>query len=1195
MRVSVQLRLGTSLLLAGVLLCVLPAVAQQSSGVISGVVQDGQAAVVPGASVTLINQAQGATARQLETSAEGAFVITPVNPGTYTVTVEKSGFKKYTKTDITVFAQDRVGLPTIRLELGAVGESITVEASSVTLQTVSAERSGVITGSQIVDLASSGRAFTDLLKTVPGFNPDTNNANGLRVDQNALMVDGISTMDAGNNGTGLMRLNSDLIAEFKVLTNSQQAEFGRAAGANITIVTKGGSRDFHGGAYLFLQNEWMNANTWLNNYNNRPRGRNRNRTQGFNIGGPVYIPGKFNSNKDKLFFFTNFEFQRPRIFDTLTNKTVPTAEERAGDFSKTQENGTPVTIKNPTTGQPFAGNQIPSTMINKYGLELLKVFPLPNRLGVDNAYNYQYEFEGTRKIDDMIFRGDWNISTNWKAFARFLRQSRKSYQHAGLNVNNAMGISGFNAPNGALAGSGTLTTIISPTLTNEFSYGNTRNWLPNEPLSDSKYLRANSGVTLPLLYPKADELGVIPNMTWDVPNPPTIYIAGMPYDNENPSANWTDNVAKVAGAHTLKFGIFIDTAFKRQTGTIVNNGRIDFGKDSANPGDTGWAFSNALLGNYKTFEQSNTYRKGYYRYQTYEWYAQDNWKVRSNLSVDFGVRFSIIKPWYDEKDQVSSLRLGEYQASKKVTLYQPACLAASPCSGASKVARNPLTGQTSPAALIGAIVPNSGEPFNGMVVGGVNGVERGMIASPGVVVGPRVGVAWTPGGVDSKTVVRAGGGVFYERIQGNMIFAQISYPPGLVTPKIYYGNLSTIGSASGTLFPLNVAGLSPEGKLPTVYNYNLSIQRELPGNFLLDVGYVGSLTRHGLARYPFNEAAFGSAWLPQNQDPTKAAGNLTGDNALPVDFLRPYTGYAGGGTAVAQSGLGGGGFIATYGSSTNYNGLQISANRRMAKDLTIGINYSWGKALGTDTDFQYAGNPVNHRQADYGLLHFDRTQSLVVSYIYNLPRIARDGTALGHAALKAVLNNWQISGLTSLTSGAPMVVGGGTAVSEVGKYSVQGVGATALNRQMTGSEGWAPRPLITCNPNLSPGSRTLGAFIDTSCFAPAGKGSMGMESGVRPFRGPGVNNWDLSVFKKIPVGSGEGRYFQLRFEMYNAWNHTQWNNFNFTPTFDKITGKLTNLSNLATTTSPNGGRFGFGALNSVRNPRTIQIAAKFYF
>src|SRR6266481_11398 len=865
------------LLLAGLLLIVAPAVAQQSTGMITGTVQDSQGGIVPDAKVTVINQAQGTVFRQLQTSSGGTFVVTPVPAGAYTVEVEKFGFKKYTKTDVRLGATERVGLPPITLELGSVGESIRVEASSVTLQTVSAERSGTISTTQVVDLASSTRVYTDLLKTVAGFNPDTNNANGLRADQNAMQVDGVTNQDVGNNSYTPLRLNSDIIAEFKVVTNGQQAEFGRAAGANIVMVTKGGTKDFHGGAYMFIKNEWMNANSWTNNYSGLARARARNRTQGFQVGGPAYIPGKMNRNKDKLFFFANFEQQRPRLFDALAFKTMPSAAERIGDFSKTQENNKPVTIKDPTNGQPFPGNLVPTNRINKYGQQLLNMYPLPNLVGVDPAYNYQYQFAGSDKRDDMNFRGDWNVSSKWKANGRVNLNKRDLMQQQGLNVNNVIGISPFHAQSGGIGSSGSLVTIISPTLTNEANYGNTRNWLPNVIEPDSKYLRANSGVTLPLLYPNADPVGQVPNQTWDVPNSPTIYIGGMPYDNENITHNITDNVAKVTAKHTMKFGFFFETSFKRQTATIVNNGRIDFSRDSANPGDTGWAFSNALLGNYKTYEQSNTYRKGYYRYHTVEWYAQDNWKVRSNLTLDFGMRFSILRPWYDEQQQVSSFQTGLYDPKQKVQLYQPVLV------NGVRSSLNPLTGQTGLAALIGAIVPNSGNAFNGIVVGGANGVSSGMLSNSGVLLGPRFGLAWQPAGAGSKTVIRAGGGVFYERIQGNMIFNQINYPPGLVTPKLYYGNLNDLASASGTLFPLNVAGLSPEGKIPTVYNYNLSVQHELPLKVLLDVGYVGTQSRHGLARAPFNEAPFGSAWLPQNQDPTRCANlatcNLNGDNA----------------------------------------------------------------------------------------------------------------------------------------------------------------------------------------------------------------------------------------------------------------------------------------------------------------------------
>ena len=1195
---------GAASLAVVLILFIGPLFGQQSSGSISGVVQDSQGAVVPNAKVVLINQGQGAVYRESSTSAEGTFFFTPVIPGTYTVTVEAAGFKKYVRTDITLFAQDRVGLPPIALELGAVGETINVESSTVALQTVSAERSGVLTGSQMTDLGSSTRLYTDLLPTVPGFNADTQNANGLRTDQNAIAVDGTLVEDVGNNSAGGWRLNMDIIAEFKVLTNGQQAEFGRASGSNITLVTKSGSRDFHGVGYEFYRNEWLNANTWTNNYSGLSRPRARNSTFGFNVGGPVYLPHKFNISKDKLFFFTNFEFQRPRVFDNLVSLTVPTALERAGNFSQTKQNNIPVTIVDPAANKtPFPGNLIPQSRWNQYGLQLMNVFPLPNRLGVDPGYNYQYQFSGSDSRSDRTIRIDYNIAPKWKFFFRWLQNSENLQQSGGLNVNNTIGVGAFQSLRGTISGAGNLTTIITPTLTNEFNYGNTRNWLPNVPLASSNngYLRANTGVTLPLLYPNADsQANLIPNMFFgsEVSDAPTVFIGGMPYDNENPTQNITDNVAKVFATHTMKAGLYIETSTKRQTATEVNNGRLYFNTDASNPGDTGWDYSNMLLGNYQTFDQSNTYLKGYYYYRTFEWYVQDNWKVRSNLTLDYGVRFSILQPWYELHDQISSFQTAAFNPKQAVTLYQPTLV------NGVRSSLNPLTGQTGLAALIGAIVPNSGNVYNGIVTPATSTNGRGMVNSPGVLLGPRFGLAWTPLGANGNLVVRLGGGVFYERLQGNMIFNQINYPPELLTPKIYYGNLSTIASSSGTLFPLNAAGLSPEGKIPTVYNFNLSVQRELPGHVMLDVGYVGMLNRHELARSPFNEPAFGSAWLPQNQDPTKcpvlSTCKLNGDNALPVDLLRPYIGYTGVGAAVAQSGLGGGGFIATYGSSANYNALQVSAQRRASQDLTIGVAYTWSKVLGTDADYSFVGNPLDHRKADYAPLTFDRTQTLVVNWVYNVPSAAQKGTFLDNPVGRGILNNWQVTGITSLSSGEPVAVGGNSVIS-LGSYNVQGVGGTTLNQEITGNADWAPRPVLSCNPNLSPGSRTLTAFINTSCFHPASVGSTGMDSSLRPMRGPGVNNWNLSLFKKFPIGHSEQRYLQLRLETYNTWNHTQWGGavasnyesagFNNTPTFNAA-GQITNLP---TALGGGGGRFGFGALNAVRSPRTVQLGGKIYF
>jgi hypothetical protein len=1187
-----------SLSMAALLLTVLPSAAQQSFGSISGVVQDSQGAVVPNAKVELTNEAQGAVVRQLVTSAEGTFVITPLPPATYSLTVDAPGFKRYVKRNIELHAQDRIGLPPIVLDLGTTSEAVTVQADVAQLQTVSAERSGVLTGRQVVELASNTRNFTDLLKTVPGFNADTQNANGLRTDENAIAVDGTSVMDVGNNSTGGWRMDSDIIAEFKVLTNGQQAEFGRAAASNITIVTKSGSKEFHGVGYEFYRNEWLNANTFTNNYSGLARPRNRNSTFGFNLGGPVFIPGVLNRSKEKLFFFTNWEFQRPRIFDNLVRLTVPTTAERNGDFSKSASNGRPVTIRDPLSNSPFPGNQIPASRWNTYGLQLMNVYPAPNVLGADPGYNYQYQFSGSDKRNDETVRIDYNISDRLKFFFRWLHNRRDLLQSGGLNTNNTVGIGAFRAAQGAISGAGNLTIILTPTLTNDFNYGNTRNWLPNEPDSASGYLRANAHVTLPLLYPDADKLAnLIPNLSFgsEVPNAPTIFISGMPYDNENPTQNITDNVSKVFAKHTVKAGIFIETSTKRQTATIINNGRLNFSTDSANPGDTGWDFSNMLLGNFQSFDQSNTYRKGYYYYQSYEWYVQDNWKVLSNLTLDYGIRFSLLKPWYEKQNQISSFLPQAYDPKQRVLLYQPTLV------NGARVALNPLTGQSAPAALIGAIVPGSGNPSNGMITpdtAGQYGLTRGLIHDRGVHYGPRFGLAWIPGGPAGKTVIRLGGGVFYERIQGNMIFNQINFPPGLLTPKIYYGNLNDIAKSSGTLFPLAAAGLSPEGKLPTVYNYNLSVQRELPGGTILDVGYVGTQTRHGLARAPFNDPPFGAAWLPQNQDPTRTSTPATvlGDNALPVDLLRPYPGYVGVGVAVAQSGLGAGGYLSTFGSSSNYNSLQIGVNRRAGRNLQFGLAYTWSKALGTDTDYQFVGNPVNHRKADYSLLTFDRTQNFVFNYIYDVPALSTKLAALNHPVMRLILDHWQVTGITSFMSGAPIAIGStaGNQTSATGSYAVQGVSGPTLNRRITGDEGWAPRPILTCNPNLSKGDRTLYAYIDTSCFQPALPGSMGMDSALRPVRGPGLNNWDMSIYKRIPLGS-ESRYLQLRLEMYNVWNHTQWSFLNVTPTFD-ATGKITNLAGTS-----GGGRYGFGALNTVRTaagaggPRQIQLGAKIYF
>jgi hypothetical protein len=547
-------------------------------------------------------------------------------------------------------------------------------------------------------------------------------------------------------------------------------------------------------------------------------------------------------------------------------------------------------------------------------------------------------------------------------------------------------------------------------------------------------------------------------------------------------------------------------------------------------------------------------------------------------------------PLYEENNLVSSFVPSAFNPQLAVVLYRPGCLGASPCTGADRVAVNPMTGATLPGGFIGAIVPGVGDLDNGMRQQGVNGEPRGLTKSRGPQFGPRFGLAWTPGG-DGRTVIRMGGGVFYERIQGNYIYYQITNPPVLRESQLWYGNIDNIASSQATNFPVYAGGVAGDGHLPTVYDYNFGVQRLLPRNMVLDVAYAGSLSRHQPQLVPFNDAPFGSAWLPQNQDPTKcpnvAACNLNGDNALPVSFYRPYIGYNG------PAGLSQG-VIYTFGGSANYNSLQTSLNRRMSRRLQFGVAYTWSKALGEQS---YTINngvlpPTDDwRKGMYGPLDFDQTQMLSTNYLFDFPDFASKSPHLSNVVGRSVLNGWQFSGITAISSGAPINSTSGTGALYSISTGTGTIGGAQLNREVTGSEDVPPRYVFTCNPYSGGGSSQ--AFFNASCFAPAPKGSVGMDSGWNRLRGPGYNNWDMSIFKKFQVGKDESRFLQLRLEAFNAPNHTEWGSVNLNAVFNTA-GQITNLP---TALGGSGGRFGFGALNGVRgnSQRILQIAAKLYF
>jgi hypothetical protein len=1194
LRSATFLLTAASFLLSGSLLW-----AQNNAGAITGEVQDPQGARVPSAKVTLVNEAQGAaSAREVTTNPEGTFVFTPVLQGSYTLTVEVNGFKKYTQSGIRLDINDKIGLPPISLEVGQTGESVTVEANAVTLQTVTAERAGVVNGQQIVDIALNGRNFNNLIRTVPGADADgTLSVNGQRTDQGNFTVDGQTVIDTGVNvQTGFgYRISVDAMAEFKVSSNAMSAEYGRNSGAQVQVVTKGGTKDFHGGGYWFKRGEFMNANTFVNNAS--PVVTNgvaaaqfpiyRYMTLGYNIGGPIYIPGHFNSNKEKLFFFLAHEWNRQTTPNAAKQLTVPTALERGGNFSQTRDaSGAPVIITDPNNGgQPFPGNIVPASRFNTFGPAILNYLPMPNVAG-NPSYNYQSQAVSTSPQFDEVYRVDYNINDKWRAFVRALRSHNTQNNPYGRGDSaNILALSALPAPTFAWPDiTFSVVTVISPTMTNDFQYGYTKNGIPGSaPPASSPYYRTNSNLQIPLLYPSADPSGLVPNFGFaGVPGPSLLtslglvsQFNGLPYANANPVHSLTDNVTKVRGNHTIKAGFYFEHAIKLESAFGDVNSTIAFGRDSLNPGDTNWAFSNALLGNFQSYTQFSRYPIGNYPYENIEWFLQDSWKVTSKLTLNYGLRMNLVPPGYSQSNAIANFLPSVYNPATAPRLFQPAII------NGQRVAYDATTKESLPAPFIGFIVPGSGDVNDGNVSAGVNGTPRGLIDNRGIQWGPRLGLAYQ---INNKTVFRMGGGVFYERIVSGQIRTQATDPPFVRQPQLLYGNISSIAQSAATAqSPVSASGMSPDGHIPTVYNYSAGIQRELPFKVLLDASFVGSQSRHLVMLVPFNDLPFGSAWLPQNQDPTLGAPKFDGTTTLPANLYRPYIGYVGPNTSSFSNY----GYMNNFGGSSNYNALQIAVNHRTGKGLNVGMQYSWSKALGTASCTFGAGpcgiTPGDLRAVDYGPLSFDRTQQLTFNYVYDIPSLARRNTFLGNPAGRLVFSGWQLSGLTSISGGAPVAL----------TYSVTNVGSTLLNREITGSEDVAPRVVLTCNPNLSLGANSINEFVNTSCFAPAVKGSVGADSGIGRVRGPGLDNWDMSLFKNIQLGKEEARRLQLRLEAYNAPNHTEWGTFNSTIQFSP-TGQIVNLP---TASGGSGGRYGFGTLNSIRanSQRILQIAAKFYF
>jgi hypothetical protein len=758
---------------------------QTVSGIITGTVKDQTDAVITSADVTLINEATGAR-RQTVTSGVGLFSFNSVQPGSFTLQVEHSGFKTFTRTAIALTANERRPID-VRLELGATTEVIQVEAQGAAVQTASAERSGTVTASQLSTLQLKGRDFMGMLRLLPGVvdsransreSPGNNSLSGIYIQGGRsgtynLTLDGITNLDTGSNTGPYFEPSMDSIGEVKVLLTNYQAEYGRNSGAAINVIMKSGTQSFHGSGYYYKRNEGLNANSFFNNLTGRPRDRYRYDLAGYTIGGPITIPGKFNTNRDKLFFFFSQEFQPQKRPRPLEFRTVPSALERQGDYSQTLgSDGKLKVITDPTTGRPFPGNIIPQSQINKNGQALLGVFPLPNASSPTYQYNYIFQSVVDNPRNVQMLRVDYNLNPTttifWRGIASF-EKFKGDRGFTGIYSNWHQVPILYD-----LRGRGfvfNVTKVISPRTVNEFTWGINRGLQDRTTLNAeglARNQRSKVGMeTLGQFHPEINPLDIIPNATFGgIPNAVNLRFGPkFPFLGRNNIWNYTNNLSHVQGAHTLKFGIYFEPTSRDTRRESIFEGAFDFGRDPNNPLDTGWAWANTLTGNFRTYEESDALTFAYGRFINLEWYGQDSWKVSSRLTLDLGIRFYWIQPNYSAPDNVSGFVASRWDAANAPLLYQPALV------GGKRVGVNPQTGELVPEVQIGAFVPGSGDIYNGMVVPAQDkSYPRGLIDNRGIHYAPRFGFAYDVFGT-GKTAVRGGFGMFYDRLQTDQAYA----------------------------------------------------------------------------------------------------------------------------------------------------------------------------------------------------------------------------------------------------------------------------------------------------------------------------------------------------------------------------------------------------------------------------------------
>jgi len=1150
-------------------LSLLSAVSAQTatSGQITGNVTDPSGAAVPSATVTVTNVGTGET-RTVTTSEEGNYTLANLAVGTYRLTVSKSGFKETAVSNVVVNVAT-VTSQNIALEIGALSQTVEITADAVQVETQTGTVGEVVSGEQVRELPLNGRSFVQLTQLQPGVAAADNfdskskglfggvdfSVNGNSTQSNLFLTDGANNNDTGSNRTILLFPSIEAIAEFKSLRNSYGPEYGQAAGAVIAISTRGGGNEFHGSLFYFGRNDALNAAEFFAKTRGAGKDSLKRHDFGGSLGGPII--------KNRLFFFFSQEWNK-EIRGQARFGSVPTLLERQGNFSQPRfaPNGERCSGGAIGNSRPGSTNQIiPQANISQAGLALVQLFPVPNIPNPTDCNNWSISANSPIDFRESNIRIDYNITDKHKLFGRYTKDDWSN----GFPVltGNLWGDDAFptvesswQQPSQQAAFK--LTSTLSSTAVNDIQFAYSANRINVQPGAGGD-INQQINERIPGLYPNSVKVNGVnrPHPVFWGGIAPYNYGSGrdlwaqIPFRNSLDIYTVRDDFSKVQGNHTFKAGFLYDRAGKDEDSGPSNETPQFWGACCGN--NSGNYLADVLTqGSLFGFNETNTMPVGQTRYSNLEFYFGDTWKVRPNLTLELGARYSLLFEPYDARNLISSF---------DPALYNPSRPATDPCNG--------------------LVVPKGTNPCAG-IAGASTPTEfsnRALRRNNYKNLAPRLGVAWDVFN-NGKTAIRAGFGQFFLRERIAPIFAALTLNPPFAATRggqrtldgTVYAGLSE-ASNGAPRFALN-----PEPATPYSLQFNFSVGQQLFKDTVIEVGYVGNRARNQLTHFDVNQV------LPQNQ---RVAAFAADGNA--VNQFRPYRNY---------------GSIYTFerNGRADYDSLQVLFRTRLTNKLNFQAAYTFSRSLadfglndsnGSSSNFAVLDS--TNRELDFAESDINRPHIFVANMIYNFPKFAGS-----NGFVRTFLGGWEVATIVQLSSGTsvtPQINATGIRDVTAGsgfQAGITGTGTGVANQRPLRVEG---EPCTIDGPT--------GRFINPGAFTLVGYRIGETLPRKTTCLGPPSRNVDFSIYKNFTPTwlkesfLGEQSRIQFRLEFFNAFNTPQFRGdaTSFPRTFYNGTVRCGNSPCSPTNNVITEAGFDpiFGASSRTRGGREIQYALRLNF